>query len=168
MMALLYRQTDVGFAALRDALGATPGNLASHAARLEAAGLVESRDALTRGGFERRYQITAQGLAVFERYLATLESFVAASRSTPAPPQASVAPAPAPQGSRFARRATLAALGAGLAFVVTEATQRGLAHSGATGLLGIGLAGAMMAGVAFVQHVLAGGRGFVPGWFRRG
>lgn len=69
IMGLLYRQNDVAFGAAREALDVTAGNLASHVAKLQEAGLVACRDAFSRDGVERRIQITAEGLARFERYM---------------------------------------------------------------------------------------------------
>lgn len=83
IMGLLYRHPDLGFTAVKTALGITGGNLASHASRLQEAGLIEVRDTLTRNGFEKRYQITREGLQRFERYLAALADFLAASRMLP-------------------------------------------------------------------------------------
>lgn len=54
----------------------TDGNLASHADRLEEAGLLESRRALTSDGFEKRYQITPEGSRVFRAYLGELRGFL--------------------------------------------------------------------------------------------
>lgn len=77
IMGLLYKHRDVAFTRTRDSLGLTDGNLASHAKRLEEAGLLGSRKALTRDGFEARYRITEQGDRRFREYLETLEGFVA-------------------------------------------------------------------------------------------
>lgn len=77
VMGLLYKHRDVAFTRTRDSLGLTDGNLASHAKRLEGAGLLKSRKALTRDGFEARYRITEQGDRRFREYLETLEGFVA-------------------------------------------------------------------------------------------
>lgn len=77
IMGLLYKHRDVAFTRARDSLGLTDGNLASHANRLEEVGLLESRKALTRDGFEARYRITQQGDRRFRDYLETLEGFMA-------------------------------------------------------------------------------------------
>ncbi len=79
IMGLLWQRRDVGFAPARDALGLTDGNLASHAERLEKAGLLESRRALTRDGFQQRYRITKDGHHAFQSYLAALREFLDAS-----------------------------------------------------------------------------------------
>lgn len=76
LMALLYKHRDVGFAATRDALALTDGNLASHATRLEEAGFLRARRVLLRDGFELRYRITPEGSQAFQRYLAALRAFL--------------------------------------------------------------------------------------------
>jgi DNA-binding MarR family transcriptional regulator len=75
-MALLHRHRDVGFAPARDALGLTDGNLASHAARLEAAGFLRARRVLEREGFVLRYRITEAGAAAFRAYADWLRELV--------------------------------------------------------------------------------------------
>lgn len=79
LMALLYRHRDVSYTVTRDLLGLTDGNLASHAKRLEDAGLLASRRALAGRQFEVRYRITEQGSAAFRAYLDWLRSFLGAS-----------------------------------------------------------------------------------------
>jgi DNA-binding MarR family transcriptional regulator len=78
MMALLVRHRDVAFTAVRDALGLTDGNLATHAKRLEEAGYVEARRVLAGGRFEVRHRITAVGALAFQDYLAELRRFLEA------------------------------------------------------------------------------------------
>lgn len=73
IMAMLAKHRDVGFAAMRDALELTDGNLQSHAKRLEDAGLIESRRALGATGVVVRYAITRAGdeaLGAYRRWLA--------------------------------------------------------------------------------------------------
>lgn len=76
LMALLYRQRDLSFAATRDALGLTDGNLSSHAKRLQDSGLLENRRVLAGDHFEVRYRITAAGSQAFGAYLAWLRAFL--------------------------------------------------------------------------------------------
>lgn len=76
ILGLLYRETDLGFTALRTALDLTSGNLSSHVVRLEGAGLVVARDALGPDGFERRIQITPDGVRRFRAYLEVLRGFL--------------------------------------------------------------------------------------------
>lgn len=88
IMAALQRNREARFTALRDALGLTDGNLASHAAVLEKAGYVASRRALTPGGFELRYRITPEGAAAVLAYAAELRTLLEAAPGpvTPASP----------------------------------------------------------------------------------
>lgn len=71
-MAVLVRQHELGFAALRDGLELTDGNLGSHMAKLIDHGWVTSRRALVDTHFEVRYTITRSGIAAFGRYRAWL------------------------------------------------------------------------------------------------
>lgn len=68
VMALLQRNRELTFVALRDELGTTDGNLNAHGAALQKAGYVVIRRALGRSGFAVRYRITTQGAAAFESY----------------------------------------------------------------------------------------------------
>lgn len=83
IMGLLYRHRDVAFTRARDTLGLTDGNLASHADRLEGAGLIEARRALTPQGFEKRYRITPEGSEAFRRYLGELRGFLSTVDAEP-------------------------------------------------------------------------------------
>lgn len=76
IMAALQRNREARFTALRDALGLTDGNLASHAARLEEAGYLEAKRVLTPGGFELRYRITPQGAQAFLAYADELKTLL--------------------------------------------------------------------------------------------
>lgn len=72
LMGLLHRHRDVSARAARKTLGLTDGNLASHAARLEEAGWLESRKALSPAGFEVRYRITPEGSQAFREHIDSL------------------------------------------------------------------------------------------------
>lgn len=76
IMAALHRSRQASFTSLRDALGLTPGNLQSHAAKLEEAGYVESGRALVDARFELRYRITPKGSEAFAAYLAALRAIL--------------------------------------------------------------------------------------------
>jgi DNA-binding MarR family transcriptional regulator len=76
VMALLCRHRDVSFTAVRDALGLTDGNLATHARRLEEAGYLQARRVLSGGRFEVRHRITPAGSQAFADYLAELRRFL--------------------------------------------------------------------------------------------
>lgn len=75
-MGLLYLHRDVAARAARKALGLTDGNLASHAAKLEEAGWLRSRKALSSTGFEVRYNITPEGSQAFREHVASLRALL--------------------------------------------------------------------------------------------
>lgn len=77
IMTLLFRNRQAAYTAVRDALGLTDGNLASHAARLEEAGYLDQRRVLLgREGFELRYFLTAAGEQAFRAYLGDLRELL--------------------------------------------------------------------------------------------
>lgn len=76
IMVALYRNRQLGFPALRDDLGLTPGNLGAHLERLESAGFVESARVLAGVSFEMRYRITDAGSAALRGYLAALRGML--------------------------------------------------------------------------------------------
>lgn len=77
LMGLLHQRRDVSARAARQALGLTDGNLASHAARLEEAGWLRSRRALSPSGFELRYSLTPAGAAAFLEHIGHLRRLLA-------------------------------------------------------------------------------------------
>lgn len=83
IMAALQRSREATFTGLRDALGLTDGNLASHAAKLEEAGYLASRRALSALGFELRYRITPEGDAAFRGYVEELLGLLGAPTLPP-------------------------------------------------------------------------------------
>lgn len=89
VMAALHRNRVARFTELRDALGLTDGNLASHAARLQEAGYLAQRRALTPRGFELHYRITPKGVEAFLTYVDALREVLVAGGIEP--------PAPAPR-----------------------------------------------------------------------
>ena len=76
IMGTLFKRRDVAFTALRDTLGLTDGNLASHTKTLGEHGYLEGRKVLTKTGFEMRYRITADGSKAFRAYLEALRGFL--------------------------------------------------------------------------------------------
>jgi DNA-binding MarR family transcriptional regulator len=78
IMTMVYRERDVGFAAMRNALGMTAGNLAAHLQRLEQAAFIEQRQVFSRQGVASRIRLTAAGAAAFQRYLALLRAYLEA------------------------------------------------------------------------------------------
>lgn len=85
IMTALFRNRQVSFTDLRDGLGLTPGNLASHAAKLEEAGYLKSGRILVDLSFEVHYRITEQGIVAFRAYLAALQALVRDLSEGPAP-----------------------------------------------------------------------------------
>ena len=88
IMSALYRNGQVSFTDLRDGLHLTPGNLASHAARLEAAGYLRSGRVLVDLSFEVNYRLTDEGLVAFRAYLAALRSVLEEAEAGPRQPPA--------------------------------------------------------------------------------
>lgn len=77
IMVVLYRNRQVPYVTLRDTLGLTDGNLASHVAKLEESGYVRSRRVLLgREGFELRYLLTDRGEAAFRAYMRELRKLL--------------------------------------------------------------------------------------------
>ncbi len=83
IMALLASGDELDFVRLRERLGLTDGNLASHLRRLEEAGYVEC----TKGFAGRRprtaYRILPRGRQAFERHVASLERILRAAPGEP-------------------------------------------------------------------------------------
>jgi DNA-binding MarR family transcriptional regulator len=90
MLALLHRNRQASFTELRDRLGLTPGNLASHAAKLEDAGYIRTGRLLVDLTFEVHYRITDEGIAAFRAYLAALQQLLQEAEA----PNPGAAPAP--------------------------------------------------------------------------
>ncbi|HEX2021234.1 MAG TPA: transcriptional regulator [Candidatus Thermoplasmatota archaeon] len=72
ILAYLYRQRLAASKSICADLGLTPGNLASHVARLEEAGYVEPLRALVAVSFEARVRVTPAGDAAFRAHVAAL------------------------------------------------------------------------------------------------
>lgn len=85
ILAALYRNRQASFTGLRNGLRLTDGNLASHAARLEAAGYIRSGRVLAGLSFEVRYRITPSGSDAFRRYLGALQRLIADATAGEAP-----------------------------------------------------------------------------------
>ncbi|MEA3200705.1 MAG: hypothetical protein QOE90_2133 [Thermoplasmata archaeon] len=85
IMAALQRNREASFTGLRDALGLTDGNLASHATALEKAGYLESRRVLSALHFELRYRITPKGDAAFRAYAEELLALLGHEGGGPRP-----------------------------------------------------------------------------------
>jgi len=90
IVATLHRNREMGFVALRDALGLTEGNLGSHAGRLVDAGYLEARRVLAGLSFELRYRLTAMGSAAFTAYLSELQRLIGDAPDAKEPRQGAV------------------------------------------------------------------------------
>jgi DNA-binding MarR family transcriptional regulator len=73
LMVVLYRHRVLSYAILRNRLGLTDGNLATHARRLEAAGYIRARRVLRGLSFVVEYEITHEGVEAYRAYVAQLE-----------------------------------------------------------------------------------------------
>lgn len=73
LMTVLHRNRQCSFTDLRDGCGLTPGNLASHMAKLEETGYVRSGRVLVDLTFEVQYKLTDEGAAAFRAYLGALQ-----------------------------------------------------------------------------------------------
>ncbi|MHB8632640.1 MAG: transcriptional regulator [Thermoplasmatota archaeon] len=93
IMGILYRHRDVAARRVRQELGLTDGNLASHAQRLAGAGLMTVRNALGPDGFELRYRITPAGSQAVLEFVRELRSLIEAVDDL-ALPHGAVAAAP--------------------------------------------------------------------------
>lgn len=76
IMVALYKNRQLGFPAMRDELGLTPGNLGAHLEKLGQAGYIDSARVLSGTSFEMRYRITPAGSDAFRAYLAALRSML--------------------------------------------------------------------------------------------
>ena len=76
VMAILASADDAEFTGLRDAVGATDGNLSTHMGRLAEAGYVEVDKRFRDGKPVTRYRLTERGRAAFRRYVDRLETLL--------------------------------------------------------------------------------------------
>ena len=73
IMSSLVPVEEIEFTTLRDQIGATDGNLATHIGKLEKAGYVKVRKRFVRRKPRTLYRLTSKGRAAFDAYLAALE-----------------------------------------------------------------------------------------------
>lgn len=85
IMSTLHRQRRVRFAALRDGLGLTDGNLATHVRRLEESGWVRTERGWSSGGFQTFVQLTPVGSDAIVRYASAMRAFLADISNWPEP-----------------------------------------------------------------------------------
>lgn len=76
VFAYLYRHGETGFADLRDAIGVTEGNLASHLGRMEDAGAIEVEKQFVDRTPLTTYRLTTDGRSKFEAHVETLEELL--------------------------------------------------------------------------------------------
>lgn len=87
IVALLFRNRQASARTIAKALELTPGNLASHIAKLEAAGYVETFRAIVALSFEVRHRITPAGAAAFREHASELQRMLADAFAAPNPVQ---------------------------------------------------------------------------------
>lgn len=75
-MSILMVNDEAGFNTLKELLGATDGNLASHAKALEAEGYIEVRKQFIGRKPNTTYTATAAGRTAFEAHIAALERLI--------------------------------------------------------------------------------------------
>lgn len=76
VMTLLFKNRELAFTTLRNLLGMTDGNLASHLSKLEAARYVKTGRVLVGVGFEVHAKITEDGSRAFRAYLGSLRRWL--------------------------------------------------------------------------------------------
>ena len=84
IMALLFRNRQASAVDVARALSLTPGNLASHVAKLEEAGYVASARALVGVGFQVRLSVTPMGDAAFRAHARALQTLLDEARASQA------------------------------------------------------------------------------------
>ena len=76
IMSALVPVEEIEFTTLRDQIGATDGNLATHVGKLEKAGYVEVKKRFVRRKPKTIYCLSARGRAAFDDYLLALEALL--------------------------------------------------------------------------------------------
>ncbi len=76
IMAILASVDDATFTYLREKVGATDGNLATHMSRLSGAGYVSVEKGLSEGRATSRYELTPLGRTAFRAYLERMEALL--------------------------------------------------------------------------------------------
>lgn len=76
VVTVLHRQPSMTFGELRQSLGTTAGNLASHLDRLAQDGLVRQTRLFGKDGLRARVVLTPAGAARFQDYLAFLRAYL--------------------------------------------------------------------------------------------
>lgn len=81
IMAVLMANDSYDFNSLKELLGATDGNLASHLKALEKAGYIEVHKAFVGRKTNTSYTASKDGKIAFERHLKTLENLINQQKS---------------------------------------------------------------------------------------
>lgn len=76
VMSALMVEAELDFTALRDLLGVSDGNLASHLRALEEAGYVQVQKSFVGRKPNTRYTLTVAGRQAFQQHLAALEQLL--------------------------------------------------------------------------------------------
>jgi DNA-binding MarR family transcriptional regulator len=82
ILSALAVNEELSFTDLRDALGATDGNLSVHARRLEEAGYLACEKGFAGRTPRTEYRLTAAGRRALERYLDHMDAIIKATRKT--------------------------------------------------------------------------------------
>lgn len=82
VMAMLANEQQSNFVAIRKAVGATEGNLATHMRKLEDSGYVAVRKSFKGRKPRTEYEITEAGRSAFQTYLDQLNRIVSSGAKT--------------------------------------------------------------------------------------
>ena len=80
LIAALLPSDELEFTVVRDQIGATDGNLATHAATLEKAGYLTIRKRFVGKKPQTLYRLTDTGRSAFDAYLAALDALLGGAR----------------------------------------------------------------------------------------
>ena len=76
IMSVLAVNTSMDFTSLREVLGVTDGNLASHLRALEEAGYISMEKSFINRKPNTKYTITDEGMENFRRHISALEDLI--------------------------------------------------------------------------------------------
>jgi|TARA_R100001015_G_C4608152_1_gene163323 DNA-binding MarR family transcriptional regulator len=80
-MSALAVNDSLDFSALKEFLGVTDGNLATHIKKLEKEGFVSVEKSFIDNKPNTKYEMTAEGKAAFDDYLSLMEKIINAKKS---------------------------------------------------------------------------------------
>ncbi|MAL17121.1 MAG: transcriptional regulator [Balneola sp.] len=81
IMSALAVNDSLDFSALKEFLGVTDGNLATHIKKLEKEGFVSVEKSFIDNKPNTKYEMTAEGKAAFDDYLSLMEKIINAKKS---------------------------------------------------------------------------------------